>query len=695
MAVTNTSTGHDGLQDEANHVYTPLQPGSMRVLWLHAGNETDPLVGTFEHRPMKGRSVGERYERCDTLQRDNLLPEALCTDHGYDAISYVWGAPRFPHKLYIQGNGRINITVSLFQALRRFRSSDKPRRLWADAVCINQTDSAEKATQVAAMHTIYTDADNVLVWLGPEDAQDALAFPLMYFCDIKRTSDLNLDDDQILDHLNEKLQSASCCPCCGQVLDKGESNPAMAAIMAMTKLIERLWFFRVWVVQEMDHRLTVGRFFSGSHSVPIVDFITALYLLLRLIRDNRLPLTKEESRAIKDNIAQIGHEYGGKRATTRSFWNSFASFSRRQCSDPRDRVYAIRSCLELEGLDGLVPDYQVTAGETFRRLTCSMMLESNFPDVGANGEEADRSRAPWIPLSLVGTETRHQNSPWKAPSWVPDLHRLSDRSRGKLVSMTQAFSDDHELYQSNPARFECKVDLKNTEQLHLRGHCFAVLDTPAVRTAWPTLEVEDLETASGDQVVIDDILSWYRACEEEVRPVLAHYPEDHAIRLFRDLLLCKPRRNKPEDNEISSPCETEGVLHGLADERYVVSKNFLRQYLEKPSLEINSTNLDPGRILATVRDGDYTDAAWVPSTSQAGDCICLIGGAPFAYVLRPCDDGTFKLLGDAFTATGSLAEALGGRRASFATSSTSNMSWRTDDEEMVALMDRLGWLTLS
>ncbi|KAM0436147.1 hypothetical protein ACHAPT_003039 [Fusarium lateritium] len=47
--------------------------------------------------------------------------------------------------------------------------------LWVDQVCIDQNNHAEKADQVLLMAEVYTKAEQVLVWLGPEaDRSDEL-----------------------------------------------------------------------------------------------------------------------------------------------------------------------------------------------------------------------------------------------------------------------------------------------------------------------------------------------------------------------------------------------------------------------------------------------------------------------------------------------------------------------------------------
>jgi len=60
------------------------------------------------------------------------------------------------------------VTQNLFAALRRLRRSDEVRTLWVDAACINQADDGEKASQVAAMGSIYRRTSHGLLFIGEE-----------------------------------------------------------------------------------------------------------------------------------------------------------------------------------------------------------------------------------------------------------------------------------------------------------------------------------------------------------------------------------------------------------------------------------------------------------------------------------------------------------------------------------------------
>jgi hypothetical protein len=129
-----------------NHKYAPL-PGDnfIRILDLQPGSGKDQL-----HCKLKA----EPYEEVENT---------------YEAISYAWGDLRSTGtEQIICNNMRLTIGKNLADALRRCRDKKISRRLWADAVCIDQADDPEKGHQVRLMGQIYENAKQVLIWLGPD-----------------------------------------------------------------------------------------------------------------------------------------------------------------------------------------------------------------------------------------------------------------------------------------------------------------------------------------------------------------------------------------------------------------------------------------------------------------------------------------------------------------------------------------------
>lgn len=106
----------------------------------------------------------------------NLEVASLAHKPVYEALSYTWEPPVAGESLRdseIRLCGeRIEIKGNLGHALQRFRCSNTCRRLWVDALCINQNNDMERNQQVALMPRIYRNAKVVQVWLG-EDSSDA------------------------------------------------------------------------------------------------------------------------------------------------------------------------------------------------------------------------------------------------------------------------------------------------------------------------------------------------------------------------------------------------------------------------------------------------------------------------------------------------------------------------------------------
>lgn len=85
----------------------------------------------------------------------------------YETISYVWGDPG--KRAFVKLDGQtIDVPVSSAAAIRRMRLAKHSRALWIDAICINQSDLAERERQVAMMRDIYRNSQGNLIYLGQD-----------------------------------------------------------------------------------------------------------------------------------------------------------------------------------------------------------------------------------------------------------------------------------------------------------------------------------------------------------------------------------------------------------------------------------------------------------------------------------------------------------------------------------------------
>ncbi len=136
--------------ETAQYQYQQLEnSGTIRILILDPGRQSDPLKGVLEAVPIDLAG-------------------------SYEALSYVWaeaGPPDSGYELLIRNGNHEEARLvlrgaSIVAALRHLRLPDRPRRIWIDQCCINQDDPVERSEQVQFMNRIYRDAAHVLVWLG-------------------------------------------------------------------------------------------------------------------------------------------------------------------------------------------------------------------------------------------------------------------------------------------------------------------------------------------------------------------------------------------------------------------------------------------------------------------------------------------------------------------------------------------------
>jgi hypothetical protein len=156
----------------------------------------------------------------------------------YHGVSYCWGTVQDTQWMTCDGR-LIQITKNVDVMLRHLRKTVSSRILWVDAICINQTDDAEKAKQVGCMDRIYECANKVHVWLGPAAPEDQIP---SIFAILRNWA------------LRPRNQS----------IDLTVVPPSLLA--AMNAFLARPWFTRRWILQEVKlaHAVTVH---CGQHRI--------------------------------------------------------------------------------------------------------------------------------------------------------------------------------------------------------------------------------------------------------------------------------------------------------------------------------------------------------------------------------------------------------------------------------------------
>jgi Heterokaryon incompatibility protein (HET) len=420
--------------------YTLLPDRSIRLLNL---NPSDKY-----HEPLSGTLVIIDIEDA---------PE-------FEAISYVWGEPSFSESIQIDGKYAVAITLSLASALRRFRRHDSARLLWADGICIDQNNNAEKAVQVPLMADIYKSAIRTLAWLGEgdEDLEQALEFLRV------RTESAN--------PANEEAEPGT---------DETTPNKGIQAAKEshVESVFRNTWFTRLWIAQEailaQDLRLYYGNQFIPwtdldrfIHSYPklsinlnstsLAGFQYAQNLsharsdwtiqmrtrnvLTSLKIDDWQSVTTPEgyatsflprlleahAQATGSGAAWIRPQVNFNRGN--AFMEIFWALQSRHCKDGRDRVYAALGFLHWDVPLKMRPDYEKSVRDVYVEFARAM-IELNYLEILLYAGLWDR-------LSVsgdAGADARTDGD--SCPSWVPEL-RLSKLKEGAMNAWDHPMLDE-------------------------------------------------------------------------------------------------------------------------------------------------------------------------------------------------------------------------------------------------------------
>jgi hypothetical protein len=192
---------------------------------------------TYHYCPL----APKRFRILEILQvepsvQSRLVEEDDSTEREYVALSYAWGADSNTATMECDGQ-LLNLTSHLLGCLKSIYAHTGALSIWVDAICINQNDNAEKATQVAKMHNIYRQARCVFVQLGNEQDSSDVAMDAIKAASLIDVLGLPENTDEAL---IATLQHKSNTP----ILFK------KSAFGPVPRLSDRAWFCLLWIAQE-------------------------------------------------------------------------------------------------------------------------------------------------------------------------------------------------------------------------------------------------------------------------------------------------------------------------------------------------------------------------------------------------------------------------------------------------------------
>ena len=152
----------------------------------------------------------------------------------YDCLSYTWGSTEDQQQIICNGQP-MEVTKNLYSFLVRDRSinGNGQHWLWIDAVCINQNDTVERASQVKIMSNIYQRAREVRVDLGEAPENILGLFSLMHQL-----------EKVLPEHLEDEMQFDAT-----DFARLGLPQIHAPEWVAWQEMLSRPYFSRAWVVR--------------------------------------------------------------------------------------------------------------------------------------------------------------------------------------------------------------------------------------------------------------------------------------------------------------------------------------------------------------------------------------------------------------------------------------------------------------
>ncbi|RSM20658.1 hypothetical protein CDV31_000344 [Fusarium ambrosium] len=365
-------------EDSNCYRYRGLRPGEMRLFKLAPGTDDKPLKGTIHH----------------------VLADA---DEEYQALSYVWGdisSSLAPHFIETP-EGALQITFSLHSAMRAIRDEKVDTMLWIDAICINQESVTEKAIQIRLLSTIFQSATQVVAWLGPENQS--------------QNGGVVIENLKSINSCARESKSTYWRTFLESIKSKNESRGCDIDIWAdLDAFLDRPWFKRVWIVQELVLPTKVT-LVCGRSKMDWDDFFKAIQLCER-------GLNSGNGHQLEDPLilqhASPAYALGMARKSLKEGRNKFGflhlldMFAHCQATKLVDKLFALLGLGSDCNQQEFNPDYDSTIQQVVQRYAACFVQRGHIMDLLCRaGMNKSYGFCSWIP-----EWTRH-NFPQTISTW--------------------------------------------------------------------------------------------------------------------------------------------------------------------------------------------------------------------------------------------------------------------------------------
>lgn len=325
----------------------------------------------------------------------------------YETLSYAWhddgNDGTSSSTIYIDKKS-VEVSRTLYRAVKRLRQIHNMRYLWIDAICINQADDREKTQQVNMMRRIYSQCDQCVIWLGSlgstssVDAQAAL--------------------DTITWIAGEQTETPQW------IRDASRRNGAASALKT---LITAPWWNRIWTVQEAILP-PQAILYWGPLQLPWNLLHQAAQKMVEGGAPGGIPGEFDKNSSLGDVCAALsGLRFSPHESLLHLLWR----WRYRRATDPRDKVYALMGIRDdLAQTTMRSCDYEVDVVALYSRVTADLINLNGDLEVliGRRGEKSLYEGLPSWAVDWTGlVDGRGVSEFWEHSSRYYDLDFTADR----------------------------------------------------------------------------------------------------------------------------------------------------------------------------------------------------------------------------------------------------------------------------
>lgn len=529
----------------------------------------------------------------------------------YEALSYTWGSPEDKVEIFCHGT-QVKVPRSLYEVLQRVRHRSEVRMLWADAICINQSDKTEVGHQVRQMGSIYSEAKRVLIWLGTEDLFHAFSGEESVTMILQRAlKELEVGDDQ--------RASTSDDPDAATAF----SNPDVwSSFAALSRLP---YFTRLWVVQEVGLARS-GLVLFGTREID-AEYLIRLYLKIQhyhptvyqafeLETLNAFEIFPTKNFAINqtENTAASSEGY--------DFLDVLFLTRFQRAFDPRDYIFALlgHPSAMVDGTLIIEPNYKKTDKEIFHELTMTLLQQNKS-----------------LRVLCAALHTVEDDLIRDHPSWMPTWIAF----RSSLYGTAGVLQSDRSLFDADagiPARFDFS---DNKKILRVQGFVFDMVDECTSK----------VETMPGSRTItrwpIQDVLAFKAwssiSTEQKLHKMLRTLTDGGLERrvgweqAVRDFAAFRVQLSKAT-LETAGYSPQEVLPEGQAEAQELAVGGDAQRFISW------SQDWILNHRLFSTRSGML---GLGPPLVRSGDFCCILFGSWMPLLLRPVES-RYRLVGDAY-----------------------------------------------